>query len=93
MEGKCPLVILSTYHHEHPQKVMSRLGIQYLYAVPQSMGSCWQFYGCENIPDEIPEDDKKYFDFECDYKDPKSSIGYGLSNEMAEKIQAWIDKN
>jgi len=93
MTSKCPLLIFSTYHPEHAQKVMRRLGIQYLHAVPQSMGDCWQFYCCENIPDDIPVEDKSYLDLVRDYKAPHRSVGYGLSKEMADEIQLWLDKN
>jgi len=93
MTRKCPKVVFSTYHPEHAQKVMQRLGIKYLYAVPQSMGDCWQFYCCENIPDEIPAGDKGYFNLVHDYKDPSIGIGYGLSKDMADEIQAWIENN
>lgn len=38
----------------HPQVQMRNLGITYREAVPQSMIDCWEFYGCENIPDVLP---------------------------------------
>jgi hypothetical protein len=40
--------------NEHPQAAMRRLGITYERSVPQSLGDQWWFYGCENIPDELP---------------------------------------
>ena len=93
MNNKCPLVVFSTWHPEHAQKVMQRLGIRYLHAVPQSIADCWQFYCCEDIPNYIPEDDKKFLSFAYDYQDPFRSIGYGLNKEMAEDIQKWIENN
>ena len=38
----------------HAQVVMAELGIRYEHAVPQSMADSWTFYGCENIPPELP---------------------------------------
>src|SRR5262249_55009235 len=42
------------YGGEHAQAAMRRLGITYQYAVPQSMGDCWWFFNCENVPDPLP---------------------------------------
>ena len=39
----------------HPQDVMKKLGITYTVAVPQSIVGMWQFYGCENVPENLPE--------------------------------------
>lgn len=38
----------------HPQVVMKELGIKYSDSTPQSMGDCWWFWNCENIPDPLP---------------------------------------
>ena len=44
-------------HHGsgHPQEVMAKLGIEYRHAIPQSMGDCWWFFGCENLPNILPK--------------------------------------
>jgi len=66
---------------KHPQEVMKHLGITYQHATPQSMGDCWWFWNCENLPDELPE----YLTVR--ERDPMECIGYGLSQEDAEKIR------
>lgn len=38
----------------HPQKVMRDLGITYKNCTTKSIGDCWWFWHCENIPDELP---------------------------------------
>jgi hypothetical protein len=70
------------YAHEgdHPQKEISKLGITYQHATPQSMGDMWIFWNCENIPSDLPE---YITTFE---QDPKDWIGYGLSAEVAQRI-------
>lgn len=40
--------------NEHAMKLMERLGITYQKAVPQSLGDCWWFFGCLNVPDKLP---------------------------------------
>ena len=37
----------------HPQDVMKKLGITYTVAVPQSIADMWQFWGCENVPENL----------------------------------------
>jgi hypothetical protein len=71
----------------HPQNVMRDLGITYLYAVPQSIADCWQFYCCQNVPAELPT-----FLTTFERKDPHASIGYGLDREMADAIAAYDAK-
>ena len=39
----------------HPQDVMKKLGITYTVVVPQSIADMWQFLGCENVPENLPE--------------------------------------
>lgn len=39
----------------HPQIVMRALGIEYTYAMPQSIADQWWFYGCTNIPEQLPK--------------------------------------
>lgn len=67
----------------HAQEVMRRLGITYQHSTPQSMGDCWWFWNCENIPDDLLECLKVL------EVDPMEAIGWGLSQEMAEKIRDW----
>lgn len=38
----------------HAQKAMEKLGISYERAVPQPVADQWVFYGCTNIPDNLP---------------------------------------
>lgn len=65
---------------EHAQIVMKELGITYQQATPQTMGDCWWFWNCENIPETLP----KYLEY-IDLK-PVECIGHGLSKEDAEMI-------
>ena len=85
------LIFLMQNAHEsglkgHPQKVMKDLGITYQYSVPQSLNDTWEFWNCENIPDDLPSALKK--------KDwnPMDRIGWGLSQETAEKIRDYKTK-
>ena len=41
--------------NRHAQVVMKELGITYKLAVPQSMADQWQFFCCENLPEELPK--------------------------------------
>lgn len=77
---------LQTAHLEcgvtrHPQEEMKALGITYQHSTPQSMGDCWQFWNCENIPEDLPE----YLSIND--RDPMTYIGYGLSKDLAEKVR------
>ncbi|MDH3325877.1 MAG: hypothetical protein OEM38_04065 [Gammaproteobacteria bacterium] len=67
----------------HPQAVMKELGITYQHATPQSIADQWWFWNCENIPDELPQ-----FLEEMN-NDPMTCIGFGLSEETAEKIRDY----
>lgn len=71
----------------HPQEVMEKLGITYQHATPQSLGDCWWFWNCENIPEKLPQ-----FITEREI-DPMECIGYGLSREIAEKIRDYKKKD
>lgn len=69
--------------NRHAQKVMRELGITYQHATPQSMYDCWQFWNCENVPEELPG-------FITQFKrDPMTMIGYGLSEESAIAIRDY----
>jgi hypothetical protein len=39
----------------HPQKRMKDLGITYVAATPQSVADQWWFWGCDNLPNPLPE--------------------------------------
>ena len=78
-------------YDEHPQQTMKRLGITYQHSTPQSMGDQWWFWNCENVPEPLPE---HFSILDCD--DPSEMVGYGLSEQDAEKIKNYnpshIDK-
>jgi hypothetical protein len=70
--------------NKHVQTTMEELGITYVEAIPQSMGDCWWFYGCQNVPDPRP-----------DYLSPldtlpQDCIGFGLSAEGAAEVTRLI---
>jgi len=67
----------------HAQEVMSDLGITYQHATPQSMVDQFWFWNCENIPEILP----KYLT-ELN-ANPMECIGFGLSQENAEKIRDY----
>lgn len=69
--------------HGHPKAVMKELGITYQHATPQSMGDQWWFWNCENLPDELPEYISPLG------TDPMKCIGWGLDQEIAEKIRDY----
>lgn len=70
-------------YNEHPQATMKRLGITYQHSTPQSMGDQWWFWNCENVPEPLPEH------FSILDLDPMKQIGWGLSQEDAEKIRDY----
>ena len=39
----------------HAQKYMANLGIEYDSCEPFSIGDCWVFYGCRNVPNLLPK--------------------------------------
>ena len=65
----------------HAQEVMKDLGITYQHSTPQSMGDCWWFWNCEDIPEDLPQ----YLSVSD--RDPMNCIGYGLSQQDAERIR------
>jgi len=67
----------------HPQKVMKELGITYQHAVPQSISDTWEFWNCENVPDDLPAF------LEVKDWNPMDRIGWGLSQEKAEEIRDY----
>ncbi|MCP3965613.1 MAG: hypothetical protein GY718_04555 [Lentisphaerae bacterium] len=67
----------------HAQVIMKSLGITYQHSTPQSMGDQWWFWNCENIPQELPGyiTELSVDSMEC--------IGFGLSQEDAERIRDY----
>ena len=62
------------------------LGISYQHITPQTMGDCVWFWNCTSVPNTLP----KYI---SELKlDPMSCIGWGLSEEDANKIKNY-EKN
>lgn len=66
----------------HAQEVMRALGITYQHATPQSLGDCWWFWNCKNVPAELPV----YLE-ELKVK-PRDAVGWGLTQQEAESIEA-----
>ena len=72
--------------NRHAQIMMRDLGIEYMYAVPQSISDSWEFWCCENVPKKLP----KYIEsFEAN---PFDHIGYGLDKEMAQNISEYKEE-
>lgn len=67
--------------NEHAKVVMRNLGITYKHATRQSLYDAWQFWNCENVPENLP----KYITI--NKNDPMKFVGYGLSQEMAIEIK------
>lgn len=65
----------------HAQEIMRDLGINYEHATPQSMGDCWWFWNCTNIPDDMPS-----YITESKSRNPISCIGWGLNAETAHRL-------
>jgi hypothetical protein len=68
---------------KHAQTCMKELGITYQLAVPQSIGDCWWFFNCENVPDQLPE-----YLIERDFGDLNRLVGFGLSQSDADALIA-----
>lgn len=71
-----------TGDNRHAQKAIKDLGITYEHSTPQSLYDCWQFWNCENVPDELPEWITEMTD------GPMKYIGRGLTEEMAKILDA-----
>lgn len=39
----------------HPQNILKAIGIKAMKHVPQTMGDCWDFWNCKDIPEKLPE--------------------------------------
>lgn len=68
---------------KHAQLCLKELGITYQLAVPQSMGDCWWFFNCENVPDELPE----YLKVR-DFGDLNTLVGFGLGKDDVSALLA-----
>ena len=64
----------------HAQEAMKKAGITYEKAVPQTMGDCWDFWNCANIPDNLPKC------FTVTKRDPMEHVGWGLSEGNAKEL-------
>lgn len=65
---------------DHPQQIMSDLGISYYHSTPQSIADQWWFWCCENVPEPLPP-------YLTELKvDPRDCVGQGLDNDLAESI-------
>lgn len=71
----------------HAQEIMIDLGINYVYAIPQSIADCWWFLGCRDVPEDLPSFITDMRDF-----DPHKAIGWGLSKEMADNLSSQHHK-
>lgn len=66
---------------KHPVEFVNDLGITYQIRRGHSMGDFWQFWNCENVPDELPNRLSVQEDL-----NPLEWVGYDLSQEEAEAI-------
>lgn len=79
-------LIYSYYDNDkHALKAIKEAGITYQYSIAQTMGDCWQFLYCDNIPDPLPKGFNVF-----DLEDVRGLIGHGLSEAMADHL---IEKN
>ena len=69
--------------YEYPRLVMSHLGINYQDVICSSVGRYYIFWNCTNVG----EIEKLPTYITCEDLDPMRWIGYGLSQERAERIQ------
>lgn len=68
----------------HPQEVMKKLGIAYTVAVTQSIADMWQFWGCENVPDNLPS-----FLKVADYGNPRGKYKCLSDNEVDKIVEKY----
>jgi hypothetical protein len=68
---------------KHAQVCLRELGVTYQLAVPQSMGDCWWFFNCENVPEELPG-----WISVRDFGDLNTLVGFGLSQKNADALIA-----
>ena len=72
--------VCDSFKNPHPQIGMRELGISYEHSTPQSIGDCWWFWDCKNIPDILPPY-LTYIDL-----DPMECIGFGLDEATAKRL-------
>ena len=56
----CMTAQIKYRENRHAQVVIKELGITYKRATPQSLFDCWQFWGCDNVPDNLPKYIKEF---------------------------------
>ena len=67
--------------NRHAQTVMRELGIAYQHATPQSIGDCWWFWNCTNVPETLPP-------YLSELKiTPSQAVGHGLTKETADRLE------
>jgi len=66
--------------NRHACAAVKDLGITYKHSVGQSISDSFEFWGCENVPDNLPES------IEVVDWDPMERIGLGLSKEKAVEL-------
>lgn len=74
-------------YYGHPQKVMKDLGISSVYALPQSFGAQWWFWGC-HYGDGAARDLPGFLSILK--MGPMEAVGWGLSEERAVAIESAI---
>ena len=79
----------ASYENEnrHPLDIMKSLGITYQHKTPQSMGDCWWFWNCKNIPEVLPSYIKELKSFKLIYNGDiiyNSSLSKNNSNLIFE---------
>lgn len=50
--------LISAYKNgvdDHAQRVIKQLGITYTDCEPVPIADAWLFYGCENVPENLPD--------------------------------------
>lgn len=69
--------------NRHACEVVRSLGITYQLSVGQSMCDSFEFWNCENVPENLPES------LEVMDWNPMKRVGWGLSKEEAESIRDY----
>ena len=68
---------------EHPQKIMEKLGITYLIAVPMAASDSWWFWCCENVPENLPD---YIYPIE---KSARDLIGWGMIEKEVDMVEKY----
>lgn len=80
LQYDCMTAGLNFHINKNPCEVIKEIGITYKHCVPQSMFDSFEFWGCENVPANLP----KYI--KVVNWNPMKRIGNGLSKEKAEEL-------